>query len=73
MIWGDGITHDAQYRPQDMGRDWVTALCGERIHISEFYGLTTLTCPKCKTARVRIRLKALRESKPSYLSMMRSA
>lgn len=62
-------THDILYTPQNIGREWVTALCGERIHVSEFYGWHPLTCKLCKVARLRERLRIARTGAPNLLSV----
>lgn len=64
----DGITHDVDYSPQNIGREIVTAMCGRRIHITEFCGLQRLTCNGCKAARLREQLKDKRTGRVSVLS-----
>jgi hypothetical protein len=59
MKWGDGRTHWVTYEPHNIGRDLVTAACGERIHITEFSA--TPTCASCRAFRIRERLKKLRD------------
>lgn len=45
MKWGDGTTHWVDYSPRNMGRDLVTAQCGQRVHITEFSDVPT--CREC--------------------------
>jgi hypothetical protein len=65
----DGVTHDVDYSPHNLGRDIVTALCGKRIHVTEFCGLDPLTCQACRIARLREKLKDKQTGRVSVLSV----
>lgn len=58
IIYGDH-THSADYSPQNMNTDWLTALCGEIFRATEYSG--TPTCGKCKVALLKAKLKKQRE------------
>jgi hypothetical protein len=67
--WWDGVTHDALYTFENIGREVVTTLCGKRVHVTELYGLSDLTCPACKVERLRERLRIARGVRPNLLSV----
>lgn len=61
--YGSGVTHFVSYAAKNMGRTWVEAACGERIHISEFSISPTCKQIACIQDAIKHRLLLKREGR----------
>lgn len=70
--WWDGVTHDALYTPDNIGREVITTLCGRRTLVTALASFDPITCAECKAARLKERLRIARTGAPNLLSVRTS-